>query len=68
MREGKLTEKDPDNKENEASVVIQQRIRGILARKQVEYLRTDEMQFLGMQKKNKTAEEERNDPVKLMER
>lgn len=28
----------------------------------------DEMQFLGMQKKKKTAEEERNDPVKLMER
>jgi hypothetical protein len=48
--------------------VIQQRIRGILARKQVESLRIDEMQFLGMQKKKKTAEEERNDPVKLMER
>jgi len=26
------------------------------------------MQFLGMQKKKKTAEEERNDPIKLMDR
>ena len=68
LREGKLTEKTEDNKENDASVVIQQRIRGILARKQVESLRIDEMQFLGMQKKKKTAEEERNDPIKLMER
>jgi hypothetical protein len=33
----------------------------------VEGFRTDEMQFLGMQKKKKTAEEERNDPIKIME-
>lgn len=68
LREGKLAEKDKDNQENESCVIIQQRMRGILARKQVELLRTEEMQFLGMQKKKKTAEEERNDPIKILER
>jgi len=40
---------------------------GILARKNVERLRTEEMEFLGMSRKKKTPEEERNDPVKKME-
>jgi len=40
---------------------------GILARKNVERLRNDEMEFLGMSRKKKTAEEERADPVKKME-
>lgn len=48
LREGKLAEKDQTNQENEACVIIQQRMRGILARKQVEALRNEEMQFLGM--------------------
>ena len=43
-------------------------MRGILARKRVEALRVEEMQFLGMQKKKKSPEEERNDPVKIMEK
>jgi len=42
-------------------------MRGILARKYVERLRLEEMEFLGMVKKQKTPDEERNDPVKKME-
>jgi hypothetical protein len=43
-------------------------MRGILARKFVERLRSEEMEFLGMQRKKKTPEEERNDPIQIMER
>jgi hypothetical protein len=46
---------------------MQRRIRGILARKQVEKMRIEEMEFLGMSRKKKTAEEELNDPIKIME-
>jgi hypothetical protein len=46
---------------------IQKRIRGILARKNVERLRADEMEFLGMVRKKKTEEEMRSDPIKKME-
>jgi hypothetical protein len=42
-------------------------MRGILARKHVENLRAEEMEFLGMQRKKKTPEEERNDPIKKEE-
>lgn len=38
-----------------------------MARKHVERLRTEEMEFLGMMRKKKTPEEERNDPIKKME-
>jgi len=41
-------------------------MRGILARKQVERTREEEMEFLGMTRKKKTVEDERNDPVKKM--
>lgn len=37
---------------------------GILARKNVERLRNEEMEFLGMSRKKKTPEEEKNDPIK----
>lgn len=47
--------------------MIQCRIRGILARKQIEKMREDEMIFLGMKRKPKTAEEIKNDPVKKAE-
>lgn len=43
-------------------------MRGILARKYVEKLRSEEMYFLGMQRRPKTAAEQRNDPIKRMER
>ena len=42
-------------------------MRGILARKYVERLRSEEMEFLGMQRKKKSLEQERNDPIKKME-
>ena len=43
-------------------------MRGILARKFVERLRQEEMEFLGMQRKKKTPEEMRNDPIKKMDK
>ena len=67
IREGKITQENNDNKEAESCTFIQQRMRGILARKYVERLRSEEMEFLGMQRKKKTLEEERNDPIKKME-
>ena len=67
LREGKISEPTKDNQENDFSVVIQRRFRGILARKQVERIRAEEMEFLGMMRKKKTPEEERNDPIKKME-
>jgi len=39
-------------------------MRGILARKYVEKLRQDEMEFLGMARRKKSPEEEINDAVK----
>lgn len=39
----------------------------MIARKYVEKLRAEEMEFLGMSRKKKTPEEERNDPIKKME-
>ena len=42
-------------------------MRGILARKAVEKVRLEEMEFLGMQRKTKTAEELLNDPIKKMD-
>jgi hypothetical protein len=48
-------------------VFIQKRVLGILARKGVERMRTEEMEFLGMSRKRKTKEEIKNDPIKKME-
>jgi hypothetical protein len=42
-------------------------MRGILDRKKVERMRAEEMEFLGMARKKKTAEEERNGPIQKME-
>jgi len=44
-------------KENQASEFIQRRIRGILARKNIELMRQDEMVFLGMQRQPPRDEE-----------
>lgn len=43
-------------------------MRAIIARKNIEIMRQNEMEFLGMMRKVKTAEEEKNDPIKKMER
>lgn len=67
LREGKVAEPNKAQDEHLACIFIQQRMRGIIARKYVENLRSEEMEFLGMATKKKTAEEERNDPIKKME-
>lgn len=67
LREGKLQEPNKQEEEIQACTFIQQRMRGIIARKYVENLRSEEMEFLGMTTRKKTAEEERNDPIKKME-
>lgn len=54
MREGKLPQPNYENQQNECSVFIQKRIRGILGRKHVQEMRDEEMEFLGMVKKKKT--------------
>ena len=59
LREGKLQEQSKESQENESCVFLQKRMRGILARKYVERLRFEEMEFLGMVKKQKTPDEER---------
>ena len=66
VREGKTTEEPGVNQESQSVAFIQRRIRGILARKHVDRMRDEEMEFLGMTKKKKTAEEIRNDPIKKM--
>ena len=65
IREGKIKEDTANNQESESVAFIQRRIRGILARKHVDRMRNEEMEFLGMTKKKKTAEELRKDPIKL---
>lgn len=52
--------------ENEASCNIQRRIRGILARKHVERMREEEMEFLGMCRKKKTPADLMADPEQQM--
>jgi hypothetical protein len=66
IKEGKVpgdTQKT-ENQENESCVFIQRRIRGILARKHVDRLREEEMEFLGMSRKKKSPADMINDPVK----
>ena len=46
--------------------MLQKRMYGILARKQVDKMRNDEMEFLGMKRKKKTPEELINDPIRKM--
>jgi len=48
VREGKMPEATHQEKEQIAAEFVQRRIRGILARKQVEAMRQEEMIFLGM--------------------
>jgi len=49
-------------------LMIQNRIRGILARKEGEELRMKEMEFLGMAQKAKTQQEILNDPIVKMQK
>jgi hypothetical protein len=67
LGKNKVAESSKENQENDSCVFIQKRMNGILARKNVERMRTEEMEFLGMARKKKTPEEERNDPILKME-
>lgn len=66
FKEGKIQRESEENKENNACVFVQRRIRGIIARKHVERLREEEMFFLGMKARPKTAVERDNCPIKRM--
>lgn len=68
IKEGKapVDSQNNENKDNEASIFIQRRVRGILARKYVERMREEEMEFLGMCRKKKTSEELVRDPSNKM--
>lgn len=48
---GLIPQQDPDQLNHEAIIRIQRRMRGILARKYVDSLRNEEMEFLGMSRK-----------------
>ena len=60
VKEGKATAETEENKEAAACLLVQRHIRGIIARKQAERLRDDEMTFLGMirEKRNKKDPED----------
>jgi hypothetical protein len=48
--------------ENDAALLIQRRLKGIIARKRIDELRQEEMVFLGMSRKPK------NDPISRMKK
>ena len=64
MHNGKMLAPTKQENEEQAAEIIQCLIRGILARKTIEKMRQEEMIFLGMQRKPKTEEEKKNDPIK----
>lgn len=64
VQNGRMLEITPAEKDRIAAEYVQRRIRGILARKQVELMRQEEMVFLGMVRKPKDPKEE--DPISQM--
>ena len=60
---GQVITKDKDVEKQEMSVYIQKYMRGIMARKYVESLREEEMEFLGMIPKKKPLMNNWVDPV-----
>mmetsp|Transcript_7758 Transcript_7758/g.9342 ORF Transcript_7758/g.9342 Transcript_7758/m.9342 type:complete len:148 (-) Transcript_7758:1892-2335(-) len=67
MHNGKMLAPTKQENEEHAAEITQCLIRGILARKTIEKMRQEEMIFLGMQRKPKTEEEKKNDPIKAAE-
>ena len=63
LNNGKMNAMNKQEIEDQSAEIIQDRIRGILARKTIERMRQDEMIFLGMQRKPKTEDEKKADPV-----
>lgn len=67
MAKGRQIEATPQVREAKAAEFLQRRFRGILARQQVEEMREEEMVFLGMKARPKTAAEEAADPAQIRE-
>jgi hypothetical protein len=63
VKSGKVTDLSGPEKDQFAAEFVQRRIRAILARKDVEQKRQEEMIFLGMQRRPKTEEELKNGPI-----
>lgn len=55
IREGLIKEQTTEQKENAAALFIQKRIKSILARKQIEAIRQEELFFLGMARRPMTV-------------
>lgn len=55
MHNGKLAARSEEETQAQAAEIVQNRIRGILARKEIEEMRQEEMIFLGMVRRPKTA-------------
>lgn len=67
LGKGKVAETSKENQETDSCIFIQKRLNGILARKNIERMRIEEMEFLGMSRKKKTVEEEKNNPIVKLE-
>ena len=65
MHNGKLAARSDEETQAAAAEIVQNRIRGILARKEIEDMRQEEMIFLGMVRRPKTAAEVMRDPIKI---
>jgi len=55
LKKGRKIESSQQVKEAKAAEFLQRRFRGIAARKQIELMREEEMIFLGMKPRPKTA-------------
>ena len=64
LHNGNLVKASTEQAEDESAKIVQCHIRGILARKEIEKMREEEMIFLGMKRKPKSDEEIKNDPIK----
>ena len=60
---GKMQQQNEQENYEQSAEMVQCRIRGILARKQIEKMREEEMIFLGMKRKPKTDDEKKNNPL-----
>ena len=56
MKRGKVAQPSKEEAADQAAEVVQNRIRGILARKEIEDMRQEEMIFLGMVRRPKTVQ------------
>ena len=59
IKEG-LEMANDEEKEQKANLLIQKRLKGLIARRQIDQMRQNEMRFLGMLDSPKTEEEEKN--------